>query len=506
MPEPISFEKIDVSLISAMEETKSVLEPGTPFRVAILGDFTGRANRGILNPGLRSRKPLFVDRDNIDESLARLSVEISLPIFGRDVAPVTIKFSEMEDFHPDRLYAKLQVFEALHEIRQSMKDPGAFASFAKGEIQPPLTGERKVEGDPPVGNLLDRILDESEDKKAEDEPNQSQPEMERFLREITEPHLVPKAHPKQAEMIASVDEASGELMRRILHHNDFQAVESLWRGLYFLVSRLETDENLKIYLFDISKEELAADLLSAEDLSKTGLYNLLVEQTVKTFGGELWAVIAGGYVFNQGINDIELLGRMAKIARATGAPFVSSASDTVLGCESLVKSPDPDEWEETEEREAWDTLRKIPEAAYLGLALPRFLLRLPYGRDTVPLEKFPFQEMPGEPVHEQYLWGNPSFVSTYLLAQSFIKEGWDFQQSQVMDIEGMPLHVYKEQEESIAKPCAEVVLTEKAAEMILDKGLMLLLSYRNQDVIRLAGFQSLADPPANLAGKWGCDR
>lgn len=502
MPKPISFGKIDVSLTSAMEDTKSVPEQETPFRIAILGDFTGRANRGILNPGLTGRKPLFVDRDNIDEILARLNVEINIPILGKDAAPVSIQFSEMDDFHPDRLYAKLHVFEALHEIRQRMKDPEAFASLAKGGIQPPLTGGGKEEGEPEVGNLFDRILDESEDMKDKDEPHQSQPEMERFLREITKPHLVPKADPKQAQMIATVDEASGELMRRILHHPDFQAVESGWRGLHFLVSRLETDENLKIYLFDISKEELAADLSSAEDLSKTGIFNLLVEQTIKTFGGEPWAVITGNYLFNQGINDIELLGRMAKIARAAGAPFISSASDIVLGCESLAKSPDPDEWKETEESPAWDALRKIQEAAYLGLALPRFLLRLPYGRDTVPLESFPFQELPGQPVHEQYLWGNPSFACTYLLAQSFIREGWSFQQGQVMDIEGMPLHVYKEQGESVVKPCAEVVLTEKAAEKILDKGLLLLLSYRNQDVIRLARFQSLADPPANLAGKW----
>ena len=503
MPEPISFGKIDVSLTSTMEETKSVPDQETPFRIAVLGDFTGRVNRGILTPGLTGRKPLLVDRDNIDEILARLNVGINLPILGKDSAPVTIKFSEMDDFHPDRLYEKLDVFEALQEMRQSIKDPETFASLATEGIHPPVTGGGKEEGAQEMGNLLDRILDESEDRKAENAPYQGQPEMDRFLKEITRPHLVPKAHPKQAEMLKSVDEAAGELMRRILHHPDFQAVESGWRGLYFLISRLETDENLKIYLLDIAKEELAADLSSAEDLSKTGTYNLLVGQTVKTFGGEPWAVIAGNYVFNQDINDIQLLGRMAKIARAAGAPFISSARDTVLGCESLVKSPDPDEWKETEDSQAWDALRKIPEAAYLGLALPRFLLRLPYGGDTVPLESFSFEEMPEQPVHEQYLWGNPSFACAYLLAQSFVREGWSFQQGQVMDIEGMPLHVYKEQGESVVKPCAEVVLTEKAAEKILDKGLLLLLSYRNQDVIRLARFQSLADPPANLAGKWG---
>jgi type VI secretion system protein ImpC len=233
------------------------------------------------------------------------------------------------------------------------------------------------------------------------------------------------------------------------------------------------------------------------------MYTIFVEQTVKTFGGEPWAVIVGNYRFDEGVNDIELLGRMAKIVRAAGVPFLSSASDTVLGCESLAKSPDPDEWKETEENEAWGALRTIPEARYLGLALPRFLLRLPYGRDTVPVESFPFQEIPEKPVHEQYLWGNPSFACTYLLAQSFIEEGWDFQQGQVMDIEGLPLHIYKEQGESVAKPCAEVVLTEEAAEKILDKGLLLLLSYRNQDVIRLARFQSLADPPVSLSGRWG---
>ncbi|MEN6320473.1 MAG: type VI secretion system contractile sheath large subunit [Syntrophaceae bacterium] len=505
MPKPISFGKIDVSLTSDMEETKSAPEEETPFRIVILGDFTGRTNRGIFNPGLAGRKPIFVDKDNIDELPARLNVEINLSILGKDSAPITIKFAEMDDFHPDRLYEKLDAFEALHDMRQSMKDPETFASLIKEEIPPPspVASSEKKEEAPELGSLLDVILDESEDRKIGDKPYPEQPEMQRFLKEITQPHLVPKIHPKQAEMIATVDEASGELMRRILHHPDFQAVESLWRGLYFLVSRLDTDEKLKIYLLDISKEELAADLSSAEELSKTGTYKILVEHTIKMFGGEPWAVIVGNYRFNQGINDIVLLGRMAKIAWAAGAPFISSASDTVLGCESVAKCPDPDEWKETEENRVWDALRKIPEASYLGLALPRFLLRLPYGRDTVPVESLPFQEMPEQPVHEQYLWGNSSFACTYLLAQSFIEEGWGFQQGQVMDIEGMPLHVYKEQGESVAKPCAEVVLTEEAAEKILDKGLLLLLSYRNQDVIRLARFQSLADPPANLSGRWG---
>ncbi|MCG7851480.1 MAG: type VI secretion system contractile sheath large subunit, partial [Methanosarcinaceae archaeon] len=114
-----------------------------------------------------------------------------------------------------------------------------------------------------------------------------------------------------------------------------------------------------------------------------------------------------------------------------------------------------------------------------------------------------FEEMTDDPNHDHYLWGNPSFACVYLLAQAFSQYGWDLRPGVIQDIEGLPLHVYKQQDESQVKPCAEVVLTERAAEIMLDKGLMPLLSMRNQDTVRLARFQSLADPLTHLAGPWG---
>ncbi len=190
---------------------------------------------------------------------------------------------------------------------------------------------------------------------------------------------------------------------------------------------------------------------------------------------------------------------------AAGAPFIAAASDRLLGCESLAQTPDPREWRRPADAEGsrvWEALRKLPEASYLGLALPRFLLRLPYGADTVPTETFEFEEMEEIPKHEQYLWGNPSFACVCLLAQTFSESGWDIRHGIIQDIEDLPLHVYEEQGESLTKPCAEVVLTERAAEKILDKGIMPLLSFKNQDKIRVARFQSLADPPTYLAGRW----
>jgi type VI secretion system protein ImpC len=235
------------------------------------------------------------------------------------------------------------------------------------------------------------------------------------------------------------------------------------------------------------------------------MYKLLVEQAVGTFGGEPWAVVAGNYRFQKTVEDINILGRMAKIAKAAGAPFIAAAHDRVLGCESLAKTPDPVNWTqsgEAESQQTWDALRMMPEAQYLGLALPRFLLRLPYGADTDPVEGFAFEEMPGASIHDQYLWANPCFAFVCLLAQAFRSYGWQLRPGSIQEIGNLPLHVYREEGESRTKPCAETLLTQEAAEAILEKGIMPLLSFKNRDMVRLARFQSVAAPPAYLRGRW----
>jgi type VI secretion system protein ImpC len=506
-------------LVSAMEETRVVPEPETPFRILILGDFSGRANRNIFDIGdLADRSPLLVDRDNLDEVMARLGVEIHLSIVGNDNPPAFIRFAELEDFHPDRIFERVDVFQALRDIRKKLDDPRTFASAAK-EVRSwtdtaPESSESPSEqrtSQPDIsglttGSLLDQMLEQAESRPPETRALLDSSGWSAFLQRIVKPHLAPAEDPQQAELVASVDAAVANLMRTILHYPDFQSVEAAWRAVHFLVSRLETDAELKLYLIDISKAELNADLCEAEDLRSTGIYRLLAGQTVGAPGAEPWAVLAGNYTFDQTREDAELLGRMAKIAKAAGAPFISAASTHLLGCESLAETPDPDDWhrkpDTTEDGLAWEELSRIPEASYLGLALPRFLLRLPYGANIDPIEQFDFEEMPLIPDHNYYLWGNPCFACLYLLAQAFTHHGWNLRPGVIQDIEGLPLHIYKEHGESKVKPCAEGVFTERAAEIILDKGLMPLLCFLNQDIIRLARFQSIADPLTSLAGRW----
>jgi type VI secretion system protein ImpC len=521
MKKPISFGKIEVNIVSTTEEAHGRPEPETPFRVLIMGDFSGRSNRGLAAKALANRHPTLVDRDNFDEALAKLVGEIRLPM-GKKAPPLRLCFRELEDFHPDQLFERVELLEALREARRKLADPRTFAAAAeelggRAGTKPPTERKEPPSKEPftgpqtsapemaglKSGPLLDQIMEETEGQPTR--PATDTSEWGAFLREIVRPYVVPRDDPRQAEMVASLDAAAAGLMRALLHHPDFQALEDAWRGVRFLVSRVETDAQLKLYLMDISKAELSADLAAAKDLRSTGMYRLLVEETVETPGGEPWAVLGGNYTFGPSREDAELLGRIAEIARAAGAPFIAAASDKLLGCESLAKTPDPREWKRmtnTEGIQAWEALRKLPEASYLGLALPRFLLRLPYGADTEPTERFDFEEMTSSPEHNHYLWGNPALACVYSLAQAFSHYGWDLRPGVVQEIESLPLHVYKERGESRITPCAEVLLTERAAEIILDKGFMPLLSLKNRDTIRLARFQSLTDPPSPLAGRW----
>ena len=500
---------IKVNIGGGRGETDSVTDAETPFHMAVLGDFTGRGNRGIVETAgaLRSRRVYSVDRDNFSEVLSQLKLELHLSVLGENVPPLSVRFSDLDDFHPDRLFDHLEVFDALKELRRGLKDPATFAAVASQidksiNAPEPSVSTKSIE---PSGDLLEQILDTTADKAPGGRRARTPADLTEFVARIVKPYVLSGPHPKQAELVSNMDAAIGELMRRILHHPDFQAVESAWRGLYFLVSQVETNEDLKIFLVDISKAELAADMLAADEITSTATYQLLSKESSPGNNEKPWAVLAGNFVFDRTIEDAALLSRLGKLASTLGAPLIAAAHPHLLGCPALSGTPDPDDWKFTADSatdDTWSALRKLPEASFLGLALPRFILRLPYGQATDPVQRFDFEEMVALPMHEDYLWGNPCFACVYLLAQSFSQCGWDFRPGMIQEVSGLPLHTYKDHGDSRATPCAEAVLTQRAAEAILDRGLMPLLSFIHQDVVRLARFQSLADPLEPLSGRW----
>ena len=511
MPKPFDFGGVNLS--AGEDSSGAHPAPETPFCIAILGDFSGRANRGIADAkSIGKRRAWLVDRDNFDEVLSRSGAEIQLPMDESGV--LHLRFSELDDFHPDRIFQHVDIFAKLRDLRSRVQDRSSFEKVAEElGLRPRDAASQPAKPVPTVapsavqlasGSLLDEMIAQTEARGVTDRPRRSTDEIHEFAQRVVAHHLVSTPDPRQPEIVAVIDRAIGSLMRAILHNPDFQALEAAWRATFLLVRQLETGSPLKLYLLDFSKQELAADLNSANDVRETGLYRLLVEQSVETPGAEPWSIIVGNYSFGSASDDAKLLSRMARIASRARAPFLAAASPRLLGCSSLAATPYPREWEapEPELARSWTELRHLPEAGSVGLALPRLLLRLPYGKKTSPIESFDFEEFADTPVHEEYLWGNPGFAVALLLAKSFNETGWEMRSGSAIEIDQLPLHISLKAGESQAKPCAEVLLTEDAVERMLEEGIMPLVSFKDRDRVRLARFQSIAEPPQGLAGRW----
>jgi type VI secretion system protein ImpC len=482
---PSSSEWVGFTVGAESKKARIEVAPEHPFRIAILGDFSGRGAQGAVNDvPIARRRAHLIDRDNFEEVLAAIE-----PSVGEGL---TIR--EMDDFHPDHLYESVPVFRALRNLRKRLADPATFPEAA-GE----LLGVSKGGGAAPVApevsgkDLLEDILG----GPAPARPAPPRDDFQKYLKDIVSPHLVAGQDPRQPELLAQVDAAATREMRSLLASPAFKTVESLWRSVFFLVRSLETSEDLQVSLIDISRDELVHDLLAEDkDLESTGMYKLLVEET-----GE-WSVLAAAFTFGPDTDDLILLARCAGVAKAAGAPWVAGAGSALVGSPSFATCSDPDDWAK-QPHGGWEALRELPETRFVGLAAPRFLIRLPYGKSSDPCERFAFEEIdsPGDQ-HEAYLWANPAVACAQLLGEAFEKDGWDMRPGTAAEIYGLPLHLYKKDGEMVSKPCAEIALTERAANRMLDTGIMPLASIRGSDRIRLLRMQSIAQPATGLAGRW----
>jgi type VI secretion system protein ImpC len=287
-----------------------------------------------------------------------------------------------------------------------------------------------------------------------------------FIKRVTKGHLAERPDPAKQQRAAQRESLASDLLRGILHHPRVQAIEAAWRAVFMLIRGLDTDGDLELYLLDITLPELVSEMSA-------------VQKELRRKAP--WALIAGNYTFAQTELDAQVLRRLALLGNSLGAPFLAEA-----------------QLPHTDIDPAWSDLRHSAEAKWLGLALPRFLLRLPYGKATDSLESFPFEEMP-ESEHGSYLWGNPAFFCAYLLGKSFEARGWEMGRLE-RRVDGLPMHVYKEDGEPVAKPCAEVLMTEKDAESLLEAGFMPVASLKEQPAAMVVRFQSIADPLTGLAG------
>ena len=473
---------------------------GDVFRIAVLGDFSGQANSGKVETAeaLSKQKPRAVDVDTFETVLRQCNPALHLPI-GEDGATVEMKFESLDDFHPDKLYGRLALFGELDGLRRRLKNSSTFEAAAKEMQSWPALQTRAEAAQPPAkprgaaipaGKLSDfaRLIGQTE-------PVTRESPVDDLIKQIVAPYVVAAPHPEQKAMVAAVDEALSTTMRRILHHPDFQALEAVWRSVDLLIRELETDGQLQILLYDVSAEEIAADLSSTDALESSGLYRLLVDQPANDQRLGSLSVVVGNYLFELTPPHAELLGRIGKVAAAAGAPFIAGVSADCL----IERKPSDVHPLITD---SWAALRQTPQANYLGLAVPRFMLRWPYGAATEPIESFRFEEFTPQSGLRGMLWANGSILAGLLLGKTFLEQGMNSMQlGSQMVLGDVPFHYYTDPDgDQIPLPSTERLVTESDAVRTLAQNFMPVISMRGRPEVRLGGFTSLAG--VQLAGPW----
>lgn len=469
--------------------------------VLILADFSGRAHRGLNEAKrLASRKIIEVDRDNLEEVFSQLDVTLQLPL-----ADAPIRFREFDDLHPDFIHERVPLFDQLRALKRRLNNPATFA-VAAAEISGPSAAEKPAAttvtgqtAQTASNDLLDSLLQSPSAQAA------SGGDVQALIRQIAAPYVIPRPDPRLDELQNAVDESSAQLLRKILHSSAFQSLEASWRGLHLLTRRLETDRNLKLFIADISLDEIIADAEQDAEAEPpvSQLHKLLVEQRAGT-GATPFGLILGDYRFEDRPEQVSALALLGDIAQQLGSSFIAGGSERLAGCTALHAQPDPADWTLTPEAEftdCWQTLREDPVSQHIALVAPRFLLRLPYGKRTSPISAFAFEELPAQDAHDFYLWGNGGWLVTLLLADAWSRNGKPTS-SPAADIGNLPLHVRQEAGESRVTPCAEILMTDTTASALQQAGLTVIRSVQNQDVVRVTSHFSLSDTGALLQGRW----
>jgi type VI secretion system protein ImpC len=304
-------------------------------------------------------------------------------------------------------------------------------------------------------------------------------------------------------IIAAIDKKLSEQINLILHHEDFQKLESAWRGLHYLVNNTETDEMLKIRVLNITKKEVGSTLRRYKGTAwdQSPIFKSVYESEYGLLGGEPYGCLVGDFYLDQSPPDVELLGEMAKTAAAAHCPFIAGASPTVMGMGSWQELANPRDLTKiftTPEYASWRSLRESDDSKYIGLAMPRFLARLPYGAKTDPVEAFDFEEDTGAADHSRYAWANSAYAMATNITRSFKLYGWCSRIRGVESggaVEGLPVHTFPTDDGGVDMKCpTEIAISDRREAELAKNGFMPVLHRKNSDFAAFIGAQSLHKP------------
>ena len=349
--------------------------------------------------------------------------------------------------------------------------------------------------------LLDDIIEITQMKPEDDAYDLTMKGLKALISELAATESVGEKVSKAVvdQMIAELDRKISLQLDAILHHPDFQAVESAWRSLKFLVDRTDFRENNTVEILNVTKDELLEDFEDAPEVTKSALYRTIYTKEYGMFGGAPYGNIIGNYAFGPGSRDIKLLEYISSVAAMSHAPFITSTSPAMFGLdsfESLTSVKDLKSIFEGPQYAKWRALRESEDARYVGLTLPRFLLRLPYGKDTEPVKSFDYSENVAM-ANEHYLWGNVAFAFASNITDSFSKYRWC---TNIIGpkgggaVEGLPVHTFEEMGAIQNKISTEVLLSERREFELAEEGFIGLAMRKGSDNAAFFSANSIQKP------------
>ena len=338
------------------------------------------------------------------------------------------------------------------------------------------------------GSLLDEILAETRMTPGDEGYEVAKRGVQAFIAEL----VAPKREGEKVDkalvdaLIAEIDQKLSRQIDEIIHSPAFQRLESAWRGLKFVVDRTDFRENVKLELLNCSKEDLLADFEDSPEVPKSGLYKTVYSAEYGQFGGRPYGAIIANYEFSPGPQDIALLQKCAAVATMAHAPFIASAGPQFFGLKDYLNLPNLKDLKslfEGPQYTKYNSFRETEDSRYVGLVLPRFLLRLPFGSNTVPVKSFNYEEdVIGK--HDAYCWGNAVYAFATRLADSFAKYRWcpNIIGPQAGGaVENLPLHQYEAMGEVQTKIPTEIMLTERREYELSEEGFIGLTFRKDSD-------------------------
>lgn len=301
--------------------------------------------------------------------------------------------------------------------------------------------------------------------------------------------------------IAQIDHLLSLQLNEILHAPEFQKLEGSWRGLKYLLEKSETSDMLKIKVLNTSKKDLLRDLQRAPEFDQSALFQKIYEEEFGIFGGAPFSAMIGDYEFGKAPEDMELLEKISNVAAAAHAPFLSAAAPDLLNLDSFSNLGAPRDigkiFDSTEYAK-WKSFRQSEDSRYVGLALPHILMRLPYGKDTKPVDGFAYEEKVDGTDHKKYLWGNAAYALGTRLTDAFAKYGWCASIRGVEGgglVEGLPAHSFRTDEGDVALKCpAEIGISDRREKELADQGLIPLVHCKGTDYAAFFSAQSCQKP------------